>query len=153
MAEKIILVSGFPYQYSGGIYRTAMRGDKVDIPEAEDIERGERLGAFASDDDLAEGAPFRLWLDANRPEVLAGDEPDPVATQPADPSNPLAPGASSQVHSPASEDVSEVPAPGGRDSREKWAAYARTRGASDTDVAPVDQGGLTRDQLRERYGA
>lgn len=43
--------------------------------------------------------------------------------------------------------------PGKNDSREKWADYARSKGAPDAELAPSNEGGLTRDALRDKYGA
>jgi hypothetical protein len=51
---------------------------------------------------------------------------------------------------PASAGV--VERPGRSDSREKWVAYAATQDAPEHELVPVDEGGLTRDRLREKYG-
>jgi hypothetical protein len=37
-------------------------------------------------------------------------------------------------------------------SRDDWAAHAASKGAAGEEVAPVDQGGLSRDELRAKYG-
>lgn len=42
--------------------------------------------------------------------------------------------------------------PKGNASREEWAAYAKTKGAADEEVAPVEDGGLKQTELREKYG-
>jgi hypothetical protein len=42
--------------------------------------------------------------------------------------------------------------PHGNASRETWAAYASTKGASGEETKPVDEGGLSRDDLRAKYG-
>lgn len=51
--------------------------------------------------------------------------------------------------------VSAEPAevPKGNASREEWAAYAKSKGASDEEVGPVEDGGFNRDDLRAQYGA
>lgn len=43
--------------------------------------------------------------------------------------------------------------PGGSASREDWAAYAQTKGATEDELKAPGEGGLTRDQLRDKYGA
>jgi hypothetical protein len=42
--------------------------------------------------------------------------------------------------------------PHGNASRDVWAAYAGTKGAPEDETKPVDEGGLSRDDLRARYG-
>ncbi len=42
--------------------------------------------------------------------------------------------------------------PAGNASRDDWAAYAAATGAPQDDTRPVDQGGLSRDDLRAKYG-
>ena len=44
-------------------------------------------------------------------------------------------------------------APAGNASREAWADYARTKGATEDELQPVDDGGLTRDALKDKYGS
>lgn len=49
----------------------------------------------------------------------------------------------------------EAPADGvpkGNASREEWAVYAKTKGATDEELAEPADGGLSRDELRELYG-
>lgn len=43
--------------------------------------------------------------------------------------------------------------PAGNASRDDWAAYAASKGAPEEDTKPVDQGGLSRDDLRAKYGS
>ncbi|MBM0277816.1 hypothetical protein [Micromonospora tarensis] len=43
--------------------------------------------------------------------------------------------------------------PNGRSSREDWAAYATTKGAPAEETKAVDEGGLSRDDLRAKYGS
>ncbi|GAA2516702.1 hypothetical protein [Winogradskya humida] len=117
MAEKTIFLSAFPYTDANGRDRVAMRGETVDIPEPDDIERGERLGAFTF-------------------------EPEELSVVPA-----------AEMPEPTVEEPSMAEKPSGRDSRERWAAYAATKGATEAELAPVDEDGLTREQLREKYGA
>jgi hypothetical protein len=42
--------------------------------------------------------------------------------------------------------------PAGNASRDDWVAYASGMGAPEEDTKPVDQGGLSRDDLRAKYG-
>ena len=62
MAEKTIKVASFPYRGEGDVEQTALRGDKVNITNDADLQRGERLGAFATDEDLKEDSPFAQFL-------------------------------------------------------------------------------------------
>lgn len=43
--------------------------------------------------------------------------------------------------------------PAGNASRDDWAAYAASKGAPEDETKPVDQGGLSRDDLRAKYGS
>jgi hypothetical protein len=43
-------------------------------------------------------------------------------------------------------------APKGNASRDEWAAYAVTQGAPDEEIIPVEDGGLSRDDLKAKYG-
>jgi hypothetical protein len=43
--------------------------------------------------------------------------------------------------------------PSGNASREEWADFARSRGATDADLVDADGKDLTRNELRDRYGA
>lgn len=45
-----------------------------------------------------------------------------------------------------------IEAPPGNASRDEWAEYAASQGAPEEETKPVDEGGLTRDALREKYG-
>ena len=130
MAEKIIKLSSFPYKGADGIERTALRGGKVDITEDADLERGERLGVFATDEDLKEGTVFGDFY-AARQAKESSDE-----------------GASDS-------ELAEQPAvkPKGNASRDAWAAYATAQGASEDETRPEDEGGLSRDALRDKYGS
>jgi hypothetical protein len=42
--------------------------------------------------------------------------------------------------------------PAGNASREAWAAHAAELGAPDEETRPVEDGGLSRDELRSKYG-
>lgn len=99
MADKIIKVSSFPYKGKDGIERTALRGDKVDITEEADLERGERLDVFATDADLEEGSAFgdfyvakqaneKAAADAGMPELT--EQPDGEKKPPVKPAPPKA---------------------------------------------------------------
>lgn len=43
--------------------------------------------------------------------------------------------------------------PAGNASRDAWVEYARTRDASDGELAAEADGGLTRNELRDKYGS
>jgi hypothetical protein len=42
--------------------------------------------------------------------------------------------------------------PAGNARREEWVAYARGQGADADDLKAQDEGGLSRDELRDKYG-
>lgn len=44
-------------------------------------------------------------------------------------------------------------APAGNAKREEWVAYARDKGASEDELKAQEEGGLSRDELRDKYGA
>jgi len=90
MAEKTIKHASFWYVNADGINETALRGDTVDIPGEVDIKRGERLGAFATEDDLAEGSPFAQFV-ARRNAALA---PGVVSLDPAEVEGRISPAGS-----------------------------------------------------------
>lgn len=134
MAERIIKLSSFPYKGADGVERTALRGETVDITEDIDLERGERLDVFATDDDLKPGTVFGDFYVAHQANLKAAAD----AGMPELAETPLAP---------------VVVKPGSNDSREKWVAYSRAKGAPDDELTPLDEGGLSRDRLREKYGS
>lgn len=47
----------------------------------------------------------------------------------------------------------EDQAPAGNAKREDWVAYARDHGASEDELKAQEEGGLSRDELRDKYGA
>lgn len=67
----------------------------------------------------------------------------------ADPPTPPAPPAPPAAPAPPAPGATE---PAGNASRDDWAAYARTQGATDADLVDGDGEPLGRDQLREKYG-
>lgn len=114
------------------------------------------------DDAPAEGVDFEAEGPVEQASVLAGDPPstdgdeeetevesDPAAeTLQEDPNE----AASLLAGDPPEESVqSEQPA--GNASRDEWAEYARTQGASDADLVDEDGKDLGRDTLREKYGS
>jgi len=127
MADKIIKVASFWYHGTDGVERTALRGETVSITEDADLERGERLDAFATKEDLKAGTPFGDFFAARR--------------------------AAQESSAEDAEAEAGVAQPGKNDSREKWADYARSQGAPETELVPASEGGLTRDALRDKYGA
>jgi hypothetical protein len=52
----------------------------------------------------------------------------------------------------ASEPEHADEAPAGNASREAWAEYAATKGASEDELKDPAEGGLSRDELRAKYG-
>jgi len=44
-------------------------------------------------------------------------------------------------------------APAGNAKREDWVEYSRTKGASEDELKSQEEGGLSRDELRDKYGA
>jgi hypothetical protein len=129
MAEKTIKVASFWYSDANGLERTALRGDTVDLTDDADVERGERLGAFATVADLKDGSAFADFLASRSPTAEAG------------------PAETSHEPTPAADK------PGRNDSREKWADYARSKGAPEPELVPAGEGGLSRDALRDKYGS
>lgn len=180
MAEKTILHASFWYTSRNGVSQTALRGDTVDIPNEDDLERGERLGAFASKADMQPGTPLGDLLvfrgtdpatasvfvdlaDVDARTSLAGSADPRVQSGLIDPVTVLPPAGAGDT-TPTPTTVVPAPAaptpiidpplkPGGAESRDKWATYAKAMGASEQEVAPVDQGGMTRDELRAEYGS
>lgn len=45
-----------------------------------------------------------------------------------------------------------LPEPRGNESRETWAEFARQQGAPERELADPADGGLTRNQIRAKYG-
>lgn len=129
MAKQTIKVASFPYTGDDGVERTALRGDTVDITDDADLKRGQRLDVFASDADKKPGTAFGDFLAARQADPAATDEP--VGTPSAPPAD----------------------RPGSNDSRDKWVAYATGKGAPAEETKPTTEGGLSRDALRDKYGA
>ncbi|MFG3639090.1 hypothetical protein ACGF3C_02300 [Micromonospora sp. NPDC047762] len=164
MAEKTIVHGSFWYLDEDGLHQTAVRGDRVDITRDEDLKRGERHGAFATDEDLAEGSDFRAFVDRR----AAAGAPGVVTVDPADVEGRISMAGSADPRIQSGLiDPATVPAreqggteqkraagvPNGRSSREDWATFATTKGAPDEETKPVDEGGLSRDDLRAKYGS
>jgi hypothetical protein len=141
MAEKIIKLASFPYQGPDGGERTALRGDRVNITEHTDLERGDRLGVFATAADLEAGTVFGDFY-------LAKQANEKAATDAGMPALAMTPDDSGSTD----EDPPGPEKPAVNASRDKWAEYAKAMGAPDSELVPGDQGGLTRDQLRDKYG-
>lgn len=98
----------------------------------------------------AEGLVGDHLLDHNGKKPEPDDENARLRAQIADLQAALARSSSA---SGASVTAEQLERPSRGDSREKWAAYAKDRGAPEDELVPVDEGGLTRDRLREKYGA
>ncbi|MBM0275100.1 hypothetical protein [Micromonospora tarensis] len=90
MAEKTIIHGSFWYIDDEGLHQSAVRGDKVDITRDEDLKRGERHGAFATDEDLAPGSDFRAFVDRR----AAAGAPGIVTVDPADVEGRISPAGS-----------------------------------------------------------
>jgi hypothetical protein len=122
-----------------------------------------RAKTLGPDDDLS--ASENKWALAaiSNPDVWEGEAPPradpPPALRPDDELARLrarvaeleAAGSDDSGRKP--DDGPEVERPHQSASREKWVAYARTQDAPDDELAALDAGGLTRDRLREKYGA
>lgn len=82
------------------------------------------------------------------PAVSQNDEPTDVG---ADTSS-LTPDETPQGEQPAGA-VQSQEVPAGNASRDVWVEYARGQGATAEELASVDDGGLSRDELRAKYNA
>jgi hypothetical protein len=49
------------------------------------------------------------------------------------------------------QDTAQAPARNAK--REDWVAYAAGKGATAAELGPQEEGGLSRDELRDKYGA
>ena len=58
-----------------------------------------------------------------------------------------------EVKAQAEPKAPKSEAPAGNASREAWADYARTKGATDEDLKDPAEGGMSRDDLRTLYGS
>ena len=96
--------------------------------------RGFYDGAYLPDsldpDNLKHHLDNNMVEEVDDPEVPEGAEPEgaPLVAPPAD------------------------EPPKGNASRDEWAAYANTKGASEEETRPVEEGGLKQTELREKYG-
>lgn len=91
--------------------------------------------------------------------------PIPDTADPADRDRLVAKGMIEKIAAPKAETKTEpkvetkepkapaVAVPAGNASRDEWAAYAASKGAPAKETKPVDEGGLSRDDLRAKYGA
>lgn len=164
MAEKTIRHASFWYLDGQGRHLTALRGDTVDIPREEDIERGGRLGAFATPEEV------RLGLDvlaaATAPVVEASLNPaasvmiDPLTAErrvsvagSADPAiqsgmvEPAAVVAAVKEAAPPAEAPVPADPPAQSAAKAEWVDYAVSQG-----VAPGEAEALTKAELVEQYG-
>lgn len=144
MAEQTIKLASFWYVGQDGVERTALRGETIDLVDERDRRRGERLDAFATDADFEPGTvfgDFYLARQANRVDAGLLD----LGLAPVVPVAPV-PSTPAPVIDPPIK-------PGGAESRDKWAAYAKAMGAPESATAPVELGGMTRDELRAEYGS
>jgi hypothetical protein len=123
-----------------------------------------RAQTFGPDDDLSSSENEWALAAISNPDVWDGDAPtrrEPPAALTAEDEEKarmrariaeleaeLAAGSAGSTGSTA-----QAERPGGADSREKWAAYAKAQGAPEHELVPVDEGGLSRDRLREKYGS
>jgi len=102
---------------------------------------------------------YAEWLDSGEAGDVQKQEDDAVKAQEeaaqkrTDESEAAGPAAdkAAGVTDDADED-DDAPRPGGNASRDDWAAYAESKGAAKDETRPVDQGGLSRDDLRLKYG-
>lgn len=116
------------------------------VPESvnkDDLDRHIRKGMVAE-----EGTPQADMASPGGQPVEFDSAGMPVAPKPADKSKAEAKRAAAQQGR-----ESKDPAPAGNASRDDWAAYATSKGAPEEETRPVDEGGLSRDDLRAKYGA
>lgn len=111
------------------------------------------------DDAPAEDVDFEANGPIEQASALAGDPPSTDGDDTEVPADPAAEtlqedpneAASLLAGDPPEESVqSEQPA--GNASRDEWAEYARTQGATDADLVDSDGKELGRDALRDKYG-
>lgn len=119
-----------------------------------------RAQTFGPADDLSTDENRWALAAISNPDVWDGDPPPK-----ADPPSAIRPDEElarlrariaeleAGTDRPTAGPAAEVEKPRGADSREKWVAYARTKGAPEDELRPVDDGGLKRDELRDKYGA
>ncbi|WP_229401921.1 hypothetical protein [Micromonospora okii] len=162
MAEKTIVHGSFWYLDRDGLHQTAVRGDTVDITRDEDLKRGERHGAFATDEDLAEGSDFRAFVDrraaAGTPGVVYVDPADVEArTSPAGSADP-------RIQSGLIDPATVPGTPGGgatasegrppvAASKADWVAYHVDQRPDDIDeaTARAEAEAMTKADLVARY--
>ncbi|MEU4367545.1 hypothetical protein [Micromonospora chersina] len=172
MAEKTIVHGSFWYLDEDGLHQTAVRGDTVNITRDEDLRRGERHGAFATKEDLAEGSDFRAFVDrraAATPATVFVDPADVDArTSPAgsadpriqsgliDPTTVTRPAAAGAEGAGATGagDGSETPRPSTNAPKADWVAYHVALRPDDVDesTARAQAEGWTKPQLAEKAG-
>lgn len=80
-------------------------------------------------------------IDSGLAEEYSGDVDEPTA-EPTPPSD--------GTSGPGGDVASAVPK--GNASRDEWAAYAASVGASEDETRPVEEGGLKQTELRDKYG-
>lgn len=122
-----------------------------------------REGVFGPDSDLSK--PENEWALAaiSNPDVWDGEappraEPPPVVSPDDDKAElarlraELAELKAAKPAQPDPEPGDEPEPPAASASRPEWVAYARTKGAPESELVASSHGGLTRDVLAERYG-
>lgn len=109
----------------------------------EDLERHIRKGMVAE-----EGTPQAEMASPVGQPVQFDAAGMPVEPKPADKAK-----AKDAAKKAAEVQQPKDLAPAGNASRDDWAAYATSKGATQEETKPVDEGGLSRDDLRAKYGA
>lgn len=128
-------MSDVPYQIQPQI-------DQLQQERANAVAYGQTDRVAACDKQLAS---LGVKQEAAEKRASAGASPDARQEPPKDRRSK----ESTQVTAAPGVDES----PKGNASREEWAAYAKTKGASDEETRPVEEGGSSRDDLRAKYGA
>lgn len=100
------------------------------------------------------GAKHYFYQGGPLPSSIGKDELDRleagglIASNEAEVAEAFAAGSLTEPAAP----VADGGKPDGRSSREKWAEYAKSNGATDDELKPVEEGGLSKADLTAKYG-
>jgi hypothetical protein len=86
------------------------------------------------------------------PNSGAAPQPGGVAAAPAVTQDDQPTDVGADMSSLVPEETAPL-VPAGNAKREDWVAYARAQGAPQDELESQEEGGLSRDQLRDAYGA
>lgn len=118
-----------PEQSTAGLGLDWKETGPLDLSDPGSVDAG--VAAAEAEKDFADGA----LAEQDQAPVDAGEPAREQSQTPLE-----------QVDKPEGE-------PKGNATREEWVAYAKGKGANDLEVAPVADGGLSRDDLRAQYGS